>query len=175
MTELEKMKYLTERVDYNPETGLMTWKPREGDDHGTKIFNSKFAGRECGVLHNGYTRIRVEIDRKAVYSMVHRVAWFIGYGVVPTGDIDHINGVRSDNRLINLRDVSKSVNSRNMKRMNTNTSGVAGVYWNGKKWVTQVIVEGKRYHLGHFSDFEEAKRITLEFRQVHGFTDRHGM
>jgi hypothetical protein len=177
MNELERMQYLVKLVDYNPETGSMIWKRRERSDSGTNIFNSRFAGKECGALANKYMRIQFWIDRQLFRIKVHRLAWFIVNGVVPTGEIDHINGIPSDNRIVNLRDVSKSVNSRNKTRQTNNKSGVTGVSWcnSRNKWLSRSKIEGKNYHLGYFDDIKDAERAVLEFRTHHDFTERHGM
>jgi hypothetical protein len=176
MNQLERMQYLVNLVDYNPKTGSLTWKRRDEVCPGDKIFNIRYADKECGTLVNGYMQIRFRVDNQPFMVKVHRLVWFIVNGKLPEKDIDHINGEKLDNRIINLRDVPKSVNSRNKKLQSNNTSGITGVSWNSryKKWVVQVRVERKHHHLGYFDDINTAEKVVIEFRKQHGFTNRHG-
>ena len=177
MTELEKMNYLSKLVNYNQETGSITWKIREGSDPGTMVFNSKFAGKECRSIGTGYIQIGFNVKGKLFTVMAHRLAWFITHDTLPTGQLDHINGNKLDNKIVNLRDVSRSINSRNAKQYSTNTSGVSGVYLNKvtKKWFAQIQVHKKKYYLGCFENIAEAEKAASEFRKNNGFTDRHGV
>lgn len=144
---------------YDPETGVVSWNAREGAVAGSK--NS-----------NGY--IIIQFEGRAYKA--HRLAWMIFHGTVPNGDVDHINGDRTDNRISNLRVVSRSVNMRNARRPSNNTSGVTGVYWDKSKgcWRSLIKVHGKSMNLGHFDRFDDAvdARKTAEVR--HGFHENHG-
>jgi hypothetical protein len=83
---------------------------------------------------------------------------------MPSGQIDHINGVRSDNRWTNLRDVPKLINSHNeLGTRCNNTSGAAGVHQNpkGGRWIAQIGVSGKTQYLGSFDTIEEARMARL--------------
>ena len=77
-------------------------------------WNSRYAGKECGTIDDkGYRRINLRFAGRAHFKIrVHRLAWFISFGSLPTGEIDHINQNKADNRLSNLRDVPKSINQR---------------------------------------------------------------
>jgi len=164
-------------VDYYPETGSMRWRPRlEGSD--AARWNSRYAGRECGTIDDkGYRRILFRLlPGKTFKIRAHRLAWFISYGVMPQGEIDHINQDKADNRLKNLRDVPKNINQRNGTRKRNNTSGVAGVTWHKQrgKWCAQAFMDGKHYHLGLFEELTAAETATRKFRALHGFTETHG-
>lgn len=159
-------------VNYEPETGSMVWKARDR----SKRWNSRYAGRECGSLKkNGYRAIRIKVGARFYDILTHRLAWFIVYGDVPIY-IDHVNQDRSDNKISNLRNVSSSINHRNKKLSTRNTSGCIGVSWNKAlgKWHVSHRIEGKDFHLGYFSDLEEAKTVSKNFRIANNFTSIHG-
>lgn len=134
---LPSVEYLHECFSYAPETGVLTWRerPREhftnGQGYGN--FMARCYGRQAGsLMKNGYLQVGLVHSR----HLVHRIVWALNYGWWPTYHIDHINGIRNDNRIYNLRDVTKPVNSRNMVKRNSNTSGVTGVAWHSQagKW-----------------------------------------
>jgi len=88
----------------------------------------------------------------------HRVAWFIVWGGWPKAQIDHINGIRNDNRLTNLREATPTENNRNVRRRRNNSSGVAGVWFEARsgKWVAVIKIAGRVTRLGSFRDLDEA-------------------
>jgi hypothetical protein len=116
----------------------------------------KAAGTIAGTpTADGYIKIRYGGKR----YFAHRLAWFYVYGEFPKHDIDHINGIRSDNRISNLRDVSNIVNSQNRKKPRSGkAAGNIGVDWkaNAKKWRARIVCEGKPIHIGYFSSHEAA-------------------
>lgn len=111
-----------------------------------------------------------------VYYRAHRVAWAITHGEWPTSDIDHINGVRDDNRICNLRAVTRSQNRRNSSMRSDNKSGITGVALDKKfnVWRAQIHVDGKHITLGAFPTFEAAVGARRKAALKHGFTERHG-
>jgi hypothetical protein len=152
---------LRELFQYNEETGVFTRKV-------TVAPPKAMAGMIAGSLGNqGYLLIMV--DRRT--HMAHRLAWLYVHGVFPKGDIDHINGVRSDNRIANLRDASRSLNIQNSHGPRpTNKSGFLGVCWSKKeaKWVAQITLNYKNTRIGSFDSPEEAHAAYLLVkRQVH--------
>ena len=170
-------------LDYDPKTGALTWRERTPDafqsgrrtaEHTCANWNSQFGGKPAfGVVtKNGYMQGTVF----GAKYLAHRIIWLLEYGVWPDGDIDHINGVRTDNRLSNLRDVPRSVNSKNAKRSIANTSGVTGVRWYARKskWRAEICVDGKSRSLGYYSTIEEAAAARALASHKHGFTERHG-
>ncbi len=164
-------------VKYDPETGSMIWKAKQGGKDAAR-WNTRYSGKECGTLDDkGYRRVLFRFEAGKTFKIrAHRLAWFITHGVLPVGEIDHINQDKSDNRISNLRDVPKELNQRNGTRKGNNTSGFTGVTWHKqrKKWCAQVNVLGIHYHVGVFEDIEEADRAAREFRAKHGFTENHG-
>lgn len=133
-------------LNYNPKTGLFT----------RTVFRSSNAkkGDVAGSLTvNGYFEISIDNIR----YLAHRLAFLYMIGHFPEHNIDHINGIRNDNKWCNLREVSQSCNIRNGKIHFDNKSGVTGVFWYTKprKWAANIF-KGKRKWLGCFKNFDEA-------------------
>ncbi len=172
------IKELQQLLSYNPTTGVLEWKPRPramfGRDQDHKAWNTKFAGKLAFTSTNpdGYRRGRIHnTDFKA-----HRVAYALHHGIWPVGHIDHINGNRADNRAINLRDVNRFENQKNMKRSVRNRSGHVGVSWDKKseKWYAYIRVNGKTTYLGLFTNVEDAAAARTAANQEHKYHQNHG-
>lgn len=119
------------------------------------------------VTRDGYRDITV--DGRAYRA--HRLVWLYVTGDWPVGQIDHINGVRADNRYVNLRDVSQMQNAKNMKRPVSNTSGFKGVSWHKRsgKWQAVIACNKKQNHLGLFLTPEDAYAAYCEAAlRLHG-------
>lgn len=107
----------------------------------------------------------------------HRVIWTKFNGEIPDGfEVDHINHIRSDNRISNLRLVNRVENARNKSRASNNTSGVTGVSWikSKGKWYAQIYVNGKTHNLGYYSDFNDAVKARIDAEDRFGFHKNHG-
>lgn len=165
-------------IDYQPETGRMTWKARPtsmfSSNRACSTWNARYVGTEALRCDNGCGYRRGSLLGKL--QCAHRVAWLITYGEWPKGEIDHINGNRSDNRIANLRCVSHAENGRNQKRSSTNTSGVTGVHWYAAlgKWQAHITVNGKLKPLGYFADIHDAIAARKAAEVDHGFHENHG-
>jgi hypothetical protein len=146
---------LRELVHYCPETGVFTHLQSKG---------RKKAGMRAGWLRkDGY--IETEVDGKAYKA--HRLAWLYTYGAWPIHHIDHIDGNRSNNRLINLRDVNRFINSQNQRLpCKINQCGFLGVHKHGPKFRAQIRVKGKNKHLGLFDTAELAHEAYLRAKRV---------
>lgn len=168
---------------YNPETGALFWRARTPDMFSDgqqsaetlcRQWNTKFAGKEAftAVNKDGYSKGRVF----AMQCYAHRVIWAIYYGEWPTDQIDHINGVKNDNRIENLRAVTRQENGKNQKLYNTNTSGVTGVYWQKKalKWRAQITMNGRLLCLGRYVKKDDAIAARKAAELEHGFHVNHG-
>lgn len=144
MTQLE----LQALFSYSPETGLLTWK--------VSLSNRTKAGDTVrGKSPDGYYRVGIH---GKVY-LAHRIIWVLIHGSAPQYDIDHIDGDPSNNRLDNLRDVSRSANITNQhKRRPKTNSPLKGAYWdkNAKRYMSQITVNGQRKYLGYFDTAEQA-------------------
>lgn len=188
MTKKRKLpspRVLRRLLDYDPETGELRWKERpvwifkNPQDHKTRKWNAdkwntRWAGRSAlQATHSEGYRSGAIFYKK---YFAHRVIWAIVYGEWPEHDIDHLNGDRSDNRLENLRAVTRSENLRNQKMNTRNTSGATGVYWFGErnKWIAQIKIDGKMKHLGTFDDFDSAVMARKSANPEHGYSSRHG-
>lgn len=158
MTLEEKLKC---SYSYDPIIGKLFWINRFG---GREAFGSK---RKDGYLHG-------QAGGKVL--LAHRVAWLLYYGQWPEDQIDHINGVRDDNRIVNLRVVSSAENGCNKKRRVDNASGVTGVHWHkrNQKFQAYIKVGGKMKHLGYFDTLDEAVVIRQEAESEHGYHPNHG-
>jgi hypothetical protein len=115
------------RYDYNPANGIVT---------------DKATGKSVGTLTaDGYLMATVFGAR--VY--LHRFAFFYMYGVWPKDQIDHVNGIRDDNRLINIRPATSAQNMLNRGVTTRSKSGYKGVYWDEKRqgWAARITVNGR--------------------------------
>ena len=153
MTEMNlTLDRLKKVLSYNRTTGVFHWRISTSN----RIAKGSIAGRDNG---NGYRRVM--IDCKQYYE--HRLAWMHEHGTMPDGEIDHVNGDRSDNRICNLREALHCENSQNQPRRSTNTSGKHGVSWHKScgRWVAYIVKDGKKRHLGLFDFVEDAGRAYL--------------
>jgi hypothetical protein len=122
----------------------------------------------------------MSIGYRAVYVLgkqlyAHRVIWRMIHGDVPE-EIDHINGDRADNRLCNLRGVSKAQNALNKRPSRRNSSGATGVHWSGasQKWTAEIQASGVREYLGVFSSKDDAIAARKAAEARLGFHKNHG-
>lgn len=146
-----------ELLDYDPETGDFTWKIWPGG----RIRKGAIAG---SINSNGYRQIRVHPGR----HMAHRLAWLVMTGKWPVEEIDHINGVRADNRWANLREATRSQNCANCippRRRNPDLPKGVRPAQRSPRW--RVAVRG--VYLGVFDTIEEAhEAYCREARNIYG-------
>lgn len=104
----------------------------------------------------GYRKINILGRRYAA----HRLAWLCVHGEMPSGDVDHINGIRDDNRLANLRVVSQSQNTQNTLESAANKSGRKGVSWHAQsgKWRASIGINGRKHSYGLYVSKADAIR-----------------
>lgn len=137
-------------LHYNPLTGLFIWKviPNRYD---------KKIGDQAQIIDSrGYCHVRL-FGRS---YLAHRVAWFHINGKWPSNQLDHINGVKSDNRIANLREATAQQNALNNTVYSNNQSGRTGVSLVKRrkkmKWQAFIRRDRRLYHLGYFDSFEQA-------------------
>lgn len=139
-------------LHYEQPSGLFTWL--------VNGHRKKTVGTVAGTKKkDGY--VQIKIHGRRYYA--HRLAWLSATGAWPTAEIDHINGVRDDNRIANLREATRSQNRQNLHRTKS-VSGVVGVTWNRfeGKWTAQLTSCGTIYRLGYFDNLDEAVKARLE-------------
>lgn len=162
---------------YDPETGLLYWQQRSlhhfKDRSYWRRWNAKWAGKETSSISpTGYKRL----NYRGQFYLVHRVVWLVVHGEWPDV-IDHVNGIKQDNRLVNLRAVSQCENARNARLFTTNTSGVVGVSFDARdnRWHAYIGVgKNHRQSLGHFKTKEEAIAARRAAELVLGYHENHG-
>lgn len=124
-------------------------------------------GTVAGTLSSGgYKRVCVD----GLAYGVHQVIWLWHHGVWPADEIDHVNCLRADNRIGNLREATKSQNARNTRRPCTATGPYKGVTFAHGRWQAQIGCDGKNLYLGLFDTAEEAHEA-YRVAAVHHFGD----
>jgi len=164
MIKLPSQEEIMNALNYDKDTGVLTWKKRQ------RVKEGAIAGV---LFKNGY--IRLGINGK-LYS-AHRVAWVFHYGSIDENmQIDHINGIRHDNRICNLRLVSHKENHRNKKLTCINKAGFNGVRFQEKKnsYVATITIDRKVKYLGSFKNIEDAISARKEANIKYGFHENHG-
>lgn len=145
--------YIKELFHYKG--GNLFWRAHRG-----RMSEGSMAG-SCD--NHGYSRIRV--GRKLY--LTHRLVFLYHHGYLPENDIDHIDRCKTNNKIENLREVSKSCNMRNSTQRSQTSSGVKGLSWNKahQKWLAHIAVHGALKYLGIYSDFTEAVTHRLAAEQ----------
>jgi len=139
--------------------GLLYWK---GISHPNK---QNLLDKPAGSIHKtGYRHI----TWRGKPQKAHRLIFMLHHGYMPK-EVDHINGDRADNRIDNLREVTRSENQCNRGALSSNTSGYPGVSWHArsKAWVVRLMKNGKSYALGYFKDLELAGLVSAEARAIY--------
>ena len=181
--ELPSPELLRKLLRYEPDTGKLYWRKRTPDMFKSGKFssecicaswNKRYANRLALASKNNWGYLIGRISDRLYKS--HRVIWAIFYGDWPDEHIDHINGIRDDNRIVNLRSVSNAENGMNTKLPATNTSGACGVFWHKKneKWIAQINVNGRRKHIGSFADKNDAIVARKNAEIKYGYHENHG-
>ena len=152
------LKRLKKMLSYDADTGNFRWRlsPR----------NRTMAGDRAG-YHNDQGYLLVTVD--GYKFRLHTLAWAFTHGEFPVNQIDHINRVRDDNRITNLREACQVVNMHNASKRSDNTTGVTGVYFrkDTQKYFAQINSHGKTYRLGNFERFEDAVKARKEAESIY--------
>ena len=171
MAQLD-ISYLRDALDYNPETGDLIWRLRPEchfkAPHHAKAWNAKYPGKKAGaVVGNGY--LMFGMCGKMHYN--HRVAFAIYYGRYSFAETDHINAVKTDNRICNLREATRDQNAANTVFKYNNLRGTKR---QDGRFIAQMSVSNKNLYIGSFETEEEAhaafckaaERIRGEFAKL---------
>ncbi len=154
-TNMLTQKLVKDRYIYNNDTGELH----------SKMYNRVVGSKS----KRGY--LQISINKKTY--LVHRIIWLYVHGVMPE-TIDHINHIKDDNRLINLRNATQSQNTKNKSLCSNNTSGHNGVVKKGNRWTAFVMQNKKRIFLGSFATVEEAVQARKLANVKYGFHENHG-
>lgn len=184
MVEMPSPEMMRMLLDYDPEAGTLTWRERTT----AMLPPSKAGAKRTMALHEWNARFAAKPALTTLHSqgyvcgsvngyhcLAHRAAWVVFHGQWPNF-IDHINGNKADNRIVNLRAVSRVENQRNLKLMRSNTSGVSGVgvSLNGSRWLARIWDGNKQVSLGVFDTFDEAVAARRAAESRLGYHPNHG-
>jgi hypothetical protein len=146
---------IKELLNYDKDSGIFTWAVKRGN---------RPVGSIAGHKHVTYKYVYITINRKKY--MAHRLAWFITHKVWPKNDIDHINNMRDDNRLVNLREATRSENLQNLNKPNSrNESGFLGVSTNKKSKIRPFIARLDTKYIGSFKTAKEAHLAYISVKE----------
>lgn len=163
---------------YEPETGKLFWRPRPLGLFKTKrhcnVWNALYAGKEAFTSCDNVGYRQGSLFK--IKFRAHRVCWILAHGEWPKYEIDHIDGVKTNNSIRNLRDVPRSQNMKNKVVSRNNTSGLSGVTWDKKanNWVATIGINRSRKHIGSFKSRDDAVSARKAANLVYGFSERHG-
>jgi len=135
---------LREVLAYDLTTGVFTWR---------RGIHQVKAGQKAGAKNfDGY--LIITVNRRGYRA--HRLAWLYVYGEWPRSELDHINGVRDDNRIANLREATRAENNRNRKKQRNGCCALKGIYLVKGRFRAQIRVRGKTTHIGYYATEKEA-------------------
>lgn len=155
---------LRDRWMYHPDEGHFTAVKSK---HARWPVGRVIGGKDAYHCPKGYIYVNV----MGVSVAAHRLAWFYVHGRWPTEQVDHVNHIRDDNRIVNLRECTNAENRQNIRPEGYGSSGYLGVYErdNGR-WMAKIIVNGKMTYLGLFDSAEDANAAYLQAKErVHIF------
>ena len=143
-----------ERINFLIERGFT------GNIETGKVYN-KWGKEITSIYNNEYLTVGTSINQKTFSIKQHQFIYYLATGKV-VELIDHINGIRTDNRIENLREVTQEGNNRNRKN-------VKGYSWNKKceKWIANIHINNKNKHLGCFDDEEDARKAYLKAKELY--------
>jgi hypothetical protein len=148
-------------LNYNPETGVFVWRVNRRYN----LLTGKIAG--CLSAY-GYIGIRIY----SIRHYAHRLAWLYVNGTWPTKGLDHINRIKTDNRIANLREATDAENAQNTGVFARNKTGCKGVHFDKsrKKYMAFISKDKRFINLGRFDDYDSAVKVRkIAEKQYHPF------
>ncbi len=161
---------LGQLLRYEPETGRLVWLPRsilmfseaKRPARAASAWNAAFAGRPALTAKDRWGYLCGAVLRE--HTKAHRVAYIMTHDIlIPRGmHVDHINGVKDDNRAANLRLATPSQNGANVDR--SKAGKLLGTYKQPSgKWLARASLRGVRHRLGLYATEQEAHEAWREF------------
>lgn len=156
---LPDQAYLRECFDYNPATGILTWRRRPKDHFpdSKRWLNwlARFPGKRAGWTARTAWGEYIQVGISSRKYQAHRIIWKLMRGAEPV-QIDHENGIGTDNWLDNLRAATAMQNGRNVKKHKDGKSPLKGVHKHKRKWVASIGHDNRVIYLGLFTTPQEA-------------------
>lgn len=175
---LPSTEYLRASFDYDREAGVLIYRDRPMETFASarvyRAWKSRHCGKPCGNIHaKSYVNCYVGGEK----YHAHRLIWKWLHDDEPYY-IDHINGIRSDNRAENLRAVTSIENAKNNAMRNDNETGVVGVFHNPRSkslpWIAAISEDRDCIMLGRFAFFEDAVMVRRAAEKRYGYHENHG-
>lgn len=159
-------------LNYDPISGIFTWRKRHGKGRSVSVFNALYAGMQAGsIVSSNKSKtnyIAIKINGKSYKA--HRLA-FLFMGENPPDEVDHLDHDGTNNKWENLRASNRFDNQKNLPIQKSNKTGVVGVNWHkaANKWQARAVdCSGKRIDIGRYDSFEDAvnarKKYEVEFK-----------
>ena len=173
--KLPPQEILDDFLRYDKDAGRLFWRLSDrrhfATDRRWNWWNQKYAGKRVKLnpSSSGHMRLRF----RSIQYQAHRIIWKLVHGYDPI-EIDHINHNPADNRLANLREVTRSENLKNSSLHKNSTTGVCGVHERDGLYQARIHANGARIHLGYFRTLEEAAEARKQAEQENGFHRNHG-
>jgi hypothetical protein len=158
-------------LDYNPLSGVFTWKTRTVFTKWDKVWNTRFAGKTAGgksqLKHRKSPQWTIAIDNRKY--LAHRLAWLHHYGVWPTLDVDHRDTDSCNNRIANLREATGAQNQANGGSHSHSHCGIKGVSFHKLtgRWMARIAANGKQHYLGLFDSADAARAAYAAAAPIH--------
>lgn len=146
-------------LDYDPETGIFRWRVNRG--------RGRVGGPAGTMSSEGY--VVIHVDRVRIHAS--RLAFLYMEGTIPSGDVDHINRTRNDDRWANLRPATRSQNNANSPAHRNSVTGARGVHFHkgAKRYRAQIAKNRQMTSLGYFDTIEEASAAYMRAaKEIHG-------
>lgn len=149
-------------LDYNPDTGILTWRKRAD---ATVQWNGKFAGKKAGTIHRVRNRLYRRINLNGSFYYAHRLIFLWMTGEIPD-EIDHEDRDGLNNRWLNLRPATHSENMANVACRNP--AGFKGIYQQKSgRWGAKLKKDYRYIGLGTYDTPEEAAAAYMEGARQH--------